>query len=157
MHTAWEQTRLTWVRLQDHITGLPVEVASTPFGHMIMPMLQPALEERLSNANTVSIGPHRPPAPSAATDSAAREGTAPMERKASVPHPAPSTEAVIEGIRDMDAKGNGEQARKAFQEALTAEMERVMAEGVSDEHEAGAEALKRVMVEVAGGLVSPPA
>lgn len=138
--------------MQDHITGLPAEVAATPFGQMIMPMLQPALEARLGNANAVSIAPAR------SADSGANTDAQPAVSAAdSVPRPGAAAEAAIDSLRKLPDTGDGEQARKAFQAALTEEMARVQAEGVADEHEASAEALKRVMVEVGAGLVSPPA
>ena len=56
----------------------------------------------------------------------------------------------------MQEGGNASTARKAFQAALEEEFKRVQAEGVADANAAGAEAVKRVMLSVRQGLVSPP-
>ena len=175
-----------------HITGLPAEVAATPFGQMIMPMLQPALEERLSQANATQVtadgaGVSTGRAHSSSSDGVAQQAsngrhaananasTEPglaagaHQNGAALSDPAiaqdtpvasSNAQAAIGSLKGLQAEsGNADaaaKAQRAFQDALAAEYEKVRSEGVTDEEQAGAEAMKRVMVEVGAGLVSPP-
>ena len=141
---------------------------------MIMPMLQPALEQRLGNANATSIGP--PEGSSAATangatangataNGAMSNGTAPKSAGASAGPAAGNTDhgtesagahAAIEGLKHLQAGGDVQAARRGFQDALAAEYAKVQSEGVTDDSAANAEALKRVMLDVSAGMVMPP-
>jgi hypothetical protein len=140
--------------MQAHITGLPQEVAATPFGQMIMPMLQPALEERLGNANAESIGGSSTLHAATPNGSAQARGTSGSNGHAQ-PQGTGASAAAAQELKQMDPEGDGTSAQKAFKAALEEEYARTAAEGLSEE-DAGAEALKRVMIEVSAGLVSPP-
>lgn len=71
-----------------------------------------------------------------------------------------NAQAAIDSLKNLQADGSdgaaAQTAQRAFQDALAAEYAKVQAEGVTDEEQAGAEAMKRVMVEVGAGLVAPP-
>lgn len=140
-------------REQEHITGLPAEVAATPFGQMLIPMLQPAMEQRFGTATaTAFAGPTRPNAAAPAAP-AKPSSAAAIAAKTSVPD---SKAAAARAIDDVKAGGSATSARKAFQTALEEEFQRVLSEGVADANAAGAEAMKRVMLSVRQGLVAPP-
>lgn len=157
--------------MQDHITGLPEEVASTPFGSMIIPMLQPAMEQRFGNATATRFEPSRTAATNinnahahvapAATADARSDGqslggvSATTAQRDASPVPLAAAQ-VVEAVEKMHA-GSAEPVRKAFQAALAEEFARVKSEeNFADVNQAGAEAMKRVMVLVRKGLVASP-
>ena len=132
--------------LQGHITGLPSEVASTPFGQQMLAQLTPVLQERFSHATAAGFAPDTVPAASsiAAAASSARAGAAPSAVTASASNASATLPA------------EGTTARQAFQSAIEDEFAKVKAEGVTDVNQAGAEAVKRVMLAVREGRVLPP-
>ena len=145
-------TALKYHAVQAHITGLPAEVAATPFGQMIIPMLQPALEQRFGNATATRFEP--PPRPTPQLEAPATSAGH-AQSAASLQDIDPGSKAA-EAVKAVQEGGNASTARKAFQAALEEEFKRVQAEGVADANAAGAEAVKRVMLSVRQGLVSPP-
>jgi hypothetical protein len=127
---------------------------------MIMPMLQPALEQQLSHANATSVGGSN--ASSASTTQAVLSSSAGADAgtndASQLMHGTESAgaHAAIEGLKHMQAGGDAQAARRGFQDALAAEYAKVQSEGEADNDAANAEALKRVMLEVSAGLVMPP-
>lgn len=164
--------RLKFAGLQEHITGLPAEVAATPFGQMIIPMLQPALEQRFGNATATrfepaSTVPGSHPTHAAEPPLGSAAATPPVTDAAAAAHVHTAHEAQLASSREVrevvdelkHAHAGSEHAasaRRAFQTALSEEFVRVQQEGELDVNKAGAEAMRRVMVAVKDGLVQPP-
>jgi hypothetical protein len=153
--------------VQEHITGLPAEVASTPFGQMILPAIQPSFEQHLSGADWTGQrssvpGAHvtRPSdAPLGSTSAASARSDA---RDVPFDHPDRSSchsnqvNEVVEGLKECQAGSSVAHARKAFEAALAEEFATVQREGEGDVNKAGAEAMRRVLVAVKNDLVLPP-
>jgi hypothetical protein len=153
--------------LQDHITGLPAEVASTPFGQMMLPMIQPMMEQHLSASDWSSQETSVPgahvtrPCDAPLGTSSARSARSDAENvpisdpDRSVCH-SNNVHEVLEGLRECQAGGTSTRAQKAFEVALSEEFATVQMEGEQDVNKAGAEAMRRVMVGVRNGMVMPP-
>lgn len=152
-----------------HITGLPAEVAATPFGRMILPMLQPAMQQRLSSATSVGFAQDSSAVSSTlanAVDTATHTHTATdmlsstqSARTSAASTSKPCDTAAAAAARHLGSKSDAkaaEAAKAAFKDALHQEFANVRAEGVADANKAGSEALRRVMVAVKDGLVQGP-
>lgn len=163
--------------IPEHITGLPAEVLSTPFGQMIKPMLA-NLEQQLRGMQQQAFRPHAaelaaaaaPPSGSASSDAASRQPAAegPIMRAAEVEIDAAIAGGMMQEAQheqqqaagphpgaapgaaagpDQAAKLAVHAAKLAVELAVQAEYERLMATGEVEEHEAQALALEAVAVQ----------
>jgi hypothetical protein len=158
--------------VQEHITGLPEEVASTPFGSMIITMLQPAMEQRFGSATATRFEPSRIAATNittvpahmaqaapkdAGSDGQSHGGVGETTAQRNASPVCVAAAQVVEAVEQMQAGADAEPVCKAFHAALAEEFERVKSEeGFADVNHAGAEAMKRVMLLVRKGVVASP-